>query len=105
MGLQVMDEAIKELSIECNRRKPDVPYSDFFACQRDGHDNDKGTGRPLEATGFAGCHQNGDYPREKGLMDVTVIFSELSDVAKVRSYYVKATELAQSVKERQEERG
>jgi hypothetical protein len=37
-------------------------------------------------------------------MDVTVIFSELSDVAKVRSYYVKATELAQSVKERQEER-
>ena len=33
----------------------------------------------------------------KGLMDVTVI-SELSDVAKVRSYYVKATELAQSVK-------
>jgi hypothetical protein len=44
--------------------------------------------------------RNGDYPREKGLLDVTVIVSELSDVAKVRQYYTKSTELAKELKQR-----
>ncbi len=37
--------------------------------------------------------RNGDYPRERGVVDVTVLLSELSDVEKVREYYVRSTDL------------
>ena len=47
--------------------------------------------------------RNGDYPREKGVLDVTVILSELSDVEKVRNYYTKSADFIQEVKRRQEE--
>ena len=45
--------------------------------------------------------RNGDYPREKGLLDVTVILSELCDVAKIRDYYTKSANLATEMKKRQ----
>lgn len=47
--------------------------------------------------------RNGDYPRERGLVDVTVLLSELSDVEKVRDYYVRSTDLIPEFKKRQEE--
>jgi cell division GTPase FtsZ len=104
-GLQAMDEAIKELSIECN---PQESGRALFLISSPGKEMDmtliKELGDHLRQLASQAVIRNGDYPREKGLMDVTVIFSELSDVAKVRNYYVKATELSQSVKKRQGER-
>ena len=47
--------------------------------------------------------RDGDYPREKGLMDVTVILSELSEVEKVKKYYNTSTAFIQEVKEREED--
>jgi uncharacterized protein (DUF1330 family) len=47
--------------------------------------------------------RNGDYPRERGMTDVTVILSELSDVEKVRNYYTKSTSLIPEFRKRQEE--
>jgi len=47
--------------------------------------------------------RNGDYPREKGSLDVTVILSEFSDVEKVRGYYVNSTDLIPQFRKRQEE--
>jgi hypothetical protein len=47
--------------------------------------------------------RNGDYPRERGLIDVTIILSELSEVEKVRDYYIRSTDLIPEVKRRQEE--
>ena len=47
--------------------------------------------------------RNGDYPRERGLVDVTVLLSELSDVERVRDYYVRSTDLIPEFKKRQEE--
>jgi hypothetical protein len=47
--------------------------------------------------------RNGDYPREKGSVDVTVLLSELSDVDKVRDYYIRSTDLIPEFKKRQEE--
>ncbi|MCK4926805.1 cell division protein FtsZ, partial [Candidatus Aerophobetes bacterium] len=46
--------------------------------------------------------RSGDYPREKGLLDVTVILSELSDVEKVRNYFTKTISLMTTLKKRQE---
>ena len=47
--------------------------------------------------------RNGDYPRDRGVLDVSVILSELSDVEKVRGYYNKSTILIPEFKKRQEE--
>jgi hypothetical protein len=46
--------------------------------------------------------RSGDYPREKGVLDITVILSELSDVEKVRSYFTKTISLITALKKRQE---
>jgi len=47
--------------------------------------------------------RNGDYPRQRGLLDVTIMLSELSDVEKIRYYYIKSTSLIPEVKKRREE--
>jgi hypothetical protein len=46
--------------------------------------------------------RSGDYPREKGLLDITIILSELSDIEKVRSYVTKTLSLITTLKKRQE---
>ncbi|MEE9583125.1 MAG: cell division protein FtsZ, partial [Dehalococcoidales bacterium] len=45
--------------------------------------------------------RNGDYPREKGALDITLILSQFSDVEKVRDYYTKSASLVEEFKERQ----
>ncbi len=63
----------------------------------------KELGDYLRAVAPQAIIRNGDYPREKGSLDVSVILSELSDVEKVRNYYTKSTSLIPEVKKRQEE--
>jgi len=46
--------------------------------------------------------RSGDYPRDKGSLDVSVILSELSDVAKIRNYFTKTIGLISAIKKRQE---
>ncbi|HEY96496.1 MAG TPA: cell division protein FtsZ, partial [Dehalococcoidia bacterium] len=47
--------------------------------------------------------RNGDYPRQRGLLDVSIILSELSDVEKIRSYYTKSASFIPVMKKRQKE--
>ena len=47
--------------------------------------------------------RNGDYPRDRGSLDVSVILSELSDVQKIRGYYTRSTSLIPEIKKRREE--
>jgi tubulin-like protein CetZ len=46
--------------------------------------------------------RNGDYPRDSGVVDVTILFSEFSDVEKVRNYYIRSSDLIPEFKRRQE---
>ncbi|UCC16949.1 MAG: cell division protein FtsZ, partial [Dehalococcoidales bacterium] len=41
--------------------------------------------------------------RQRGVLDVSVILSELSDVEKIRGYYTKSASLIPVMKKRQEE--
>jgi cell division GTPase FtsZ len=104
-GLEAMDEAIKELSIECDTQEAGRA---LFLISSPGKEMDmnliKELGDHLRGLAPQAVIRNGDYPREKGLLDITVILSEMADVAKIRSYYTKASELAQSIKQRQGER-
>ncbi|MFC1945767.1 tubulin/FtsZ family protein [Chloroflexota bacterium] len=46
--------------------------------------------------------RSGDYPRDRGQLEISLIISELSDVEKVRNYFTKAINLISSLKRRQE---
>jgi hypothetical protein len=45
--------------------------------------------------------RNGDYPREKTAVDVSIILSELRTVDKVRQYYEQTNKIVSARKKRQ----
>jgi cell division GTPase FtsZ len=103
-GIQAMDEAISELSLKCNpadcRR---ALYLVSGPAKEMNMDMVKEIGDYMRDIAPEAIIRNGDYPREKGIVDVTVLLSELSDVDKVRDYYLRSTDLIPEFKKRQEE--
>ena len=103
-GIQAMDEAISELSLKCNpadsRR---AMYLVSGPAKEMNMDMVKEIGDYMRDIAPEAIIRNGDYPRERSLIDVTVILSELSDVEKIRNYYLRSTDLIPEFKKRQEE--
>jgi cell division GTPase FtsZ len=103
-GIQAMDEAISELSLKCNpadsRR---ALYLVSGPAKEMNMDMVKEIGDYMRDIAPEAIIRNGDYPRERGIVDVTILLSELSDVEKVRDYYLKSTDLIPEFKKRQEE--
>jgi cell division GTPase FtsZ len=101
-GIEAMDQALSELSVECD---PQDAYRALYLLAAPAKEMNmdlvKELGDYLKGFAPQAVIRNGDYPREKGLLDVTVMLSELSDVAKVRHYYTKSSQLACEMKERQ----
>jgi len=103
-GLQAMDAAISELSLNCNPEDSRRALYLISAPTKEMNvDLIKELGDYLRGIAPNAIIRNGDYPRQRGLLDVTVILSELSDVEKIRYYYTKSTNLIPEVKKRQEE--
>ena len=46
--------------------------------------------------------RNGDYPWERGLMDVVVVLSQLMDVERVRKYYTKSASVVDEISKMRE---
>jgi len=107
-GAQSMDEAIGELSLKCtpfdSRR---ALYLLSGPSKKISMDMVRDIGGHLKTIAPEAVIRGGDYPREKGLLEVTVILSELTDVAKVMSYFTKAIEFISAAKKKREgaERG
>ena len=103
-GIQTMDEAVSELSLKCNPVDSKRALYLLSAPSKEMNmDLIKALGDYMRDLAPEAFIRNGDYPRERGLLDVTVILSELSDVEKVRDYYAKSTSLIPEFKKRQEE--
>jgi len=103
-GIQAMDEAISELSISCNPKDAGRALYLLTAPAKEiNMDLVKELGEWLRDLAPNAVIRNGDYPRERGVMDVTVMLSELGDVAKVRDYYNESTSLIPVIKRRQED--
>ena len=103
-GIQAMDEAISELSLRCNPADSHRALYLLSAPAKEMNmDLVKELGNYLKGIVPEAVIRNGDYPRERGLMDITVILSELSEVEKVRRYYTKSTTFIHEIKEREEE--
>ena len=103
-GIQAMDEAISELSLKCNpvdsRR---ALYLISGPAREMNMDLVKELGDYMRDLCPEAIIRNGDYPREKGTLDISIILSELSDVEKVRDYYTQSTSLIPEFANRQKE--
>ena len=102
-GIQAMDEAMSRLSVHCNpadsRR---ALYLVSAPAQEMNIDLIKELGTYLKKMAPEALIRSGDYPRNEGSLDVSVILCELSDVAKIRNYFTKTISLISTIKKRQE---
>jgi tubulin-like protein CetZ len=102
-GIQSLDEAISGLSIKCNPLDSKRALYLIAAPPKEINvDLIKELGMYIKNMAPEAIIRSGDYPRDKGAMDVTLILSELSDVEKVRNYFSKAISLIADLKKRQE---
>ena len=101
-GIQAMDEALSELSLKCNPADAGRALYLLSAPAKEMNmDLVKELGDYLRDLTPDAIIRNGDYPRERGVMDVTVVLSQLNDVNKVRSLYDKSTKFIHEVKQKQ----
>jgi len=103
-GIQAMDEALSELSVKCNPAETgralylvSAPYREMNM------DLIKDLGEYLRDMAPEAIIRNGDYPREKGIIDVTLLLSELGSVEKVKGYYEVATQFIHASKGREKQ--
>jgi cell division GTPase FtsZ len=102
-GTQALDEAVSGLSIKCNPLDSKRALYLISAPARDINvDLVKELGTYIKNMAPEAIIRSGDYPREKGTLEVTIILSEMSDVEKVRNYFTKAINLITELKKRQE---
>ena len=94
-GIRAMDEAIGEVSRLC---KPEDAASALYLvsapAQEINLDLIKELGDYLKQAAPSAIIRSGDYPVGRGIMEVTVILSRLSDVARVRDFYTRSVALA-----------
>lgn len=103
-GIQAMDEAVAELSIKCRPSDSARAMYLLSAPAREMNmDLVKELGTYLKSLTPKAIIRNGDYPHKRGLLDVTVVLSELGDVEKVRDYYNRSLRFMDQSEQRQEE--
>lgn len=103
-GIQAMDEAISELSLKCNPMDAcRALYLISAPAKEMNMDLIKGLGDYMRDLAPEAVIRNGDYPRDRGSLNITVIFSELSSVEKIKSYYEQSSELIPAMRKRQQD--
>ncbi len=102
-GIQSMDQAVGKLSVHSNpadsRR---ALYLVSAPAGRMNMDLIKELGTHLKTLCPEAVIRSGDYPRDNGSLDVSVILSELSDIIKIRNYFTRTISLISTIQKRQE---
>ena len=100
-AMQAMDAAVSELSIACGPEDAGrALYLMSAPAKEMSMDIAKGLGDYLRELAENAVIRAGDFPGEKGVIDVTIVLSQLAFVQKVRDYYDRASAFAQTQKER-----
>jgi cell division GTPase FtsZ len=103
-GIEAMDEAISELSFKCDTQ--DASRA-LYLVSAPGKEMSlsiiKDLGEYLKSLTSDAIIRNGDYPREGGSLEVSVILSELRNVEKIRKYYVEAVGVVSTIEKRQKQ--
>jgi cell division GTPase FtsZ len=103
-GIQAMDEALSELSVKCNPAESGRALYLVSAPHKEMNmDLVKDLGEYLRDMAPEAVIRNGDYPRERSLIDVTLVLSELGAVDKIKSYYETATQFIHASKGREKQ--
>ncbi|MFC1934973.1 tubulin/FtsZ family protein [Chloroflexota bacterium] len=102
-GIQAIDQAFSGLSLKCNPIDSKRALYLVSAPAKDINvDLIKELGMYIKNLAPEAVLRSGDYPRERGALDVTVVLSEFSDVEKIRGYFTKAINLITAIKKRQD---
>ena len=104
-GILTMEEAFSRISVDCN--PADVSRALFLVSGPANEINMniiKEVGEYLRSRCPQAIIRNGDYPRERSILNVSVILSGLSHVEKIKNYYTKSSELVPQFQKRNEER-
>ncbi|MBA7609548.1 Tubulin-like protein CetZ [subsurface metagenome] len=92
-GLQAMDEALSELSLDC---RPEDAGSAIYLLSAPAKEMNvdvfKEIGGYLRELAPHATIRSGDYPRQRGEVNVILILSNLSDVNRVTEYYYQLRE-------------
>jgi len=103
-GIQAMDEALSELSLRCNPMDAGRAMYTLTAPHKEMTlEIVKELGDYIRDLAPNAIIRNGDYPRERSSLAVTLILSQLSDVEKIRQYYYKSTDLIPEYQRRRKE--
>jgi cell division GTPase FtsZ len=102
-GSNALDQAISSLSIRCNPLDSKRALYLVSAPSKDINvEMIKELGTYIKNIAPEAIIRSGDYPREKGSVDITLILSEISDIEKIRGYFSKTINLISEIKRRQE---
>ena len=103
-GTEAMDQALSELSFEC---EPTHANRALYLVSAPAKDLSlaviQETGDHLRSLAPESIIRSGDYPRGKGAFDVSLVLSELKHVKKVQRYYAEASIILSKMKQRQEQ--
>jgi cell division GTPase FtsZ len=102
-GIKAMDEAISELSVQCDAKDAakalyllSAPKEEMYV------DLVKNLGDHLRSLAPEATIRYGDYPVNKGLTDVTLVLSGLKSVQKVETYFTMSIKVAEEMKKKQQ---
>ncbi len=102
-GVQAMNKAISELSLQC---KPADAGRGLYLLTAPPEEMDmsliKELGAYIKTIATDAVIRTGDYPREKNSFNITVILSELSNVIKLTSYFTKTIDFIAASKRKRE---
>ena len=102
-GIQLINNAITELSLRCN---PADAGRGLYLISAPHQDMEislvKDIGSYLKRISPEAIIRTGDYPREKGPLNITLIFSEMTRVGKIVDYFTKTIELIDLLKRKRE---
>lgn len=102
-GIEAIDKAISELSFECNPADAARALYLIAAPTKEmSLSLIKEVGEHMKAIAPDAVIREGDYPRMRSSIDISVILSELRDVEKVKRYYAEATGLASRLEQRRQ---
>jgi len=102
-GVQVMNNALSELSLQCN---PKDAGRGLYLLSASAKEMDMNLvsdlGAHLKRIAPEAIIRTGDYPRGEGPLNVTVILSELSGVSKIVTYFTHTIELLSIIMRKRE---
>ncbi len=100
-GIEAMDAALSELSFKCD---PADASRGLYLVSGPGKEMNVSSigeiGEYLKSLAPQAIIRNGDYPRQKAALSVSVILSELRKVDKIREYYAETTKITSARKKR-----